>query len=174
MSLAFTSGTTPFVFVSILKPDGSTLLATFISGLFGAFLDTITLPATGTYTIRLDPYATNTGSVTLQLYDIVDVTGTVTIGGPAVPVTVTMPGQNASLTFAGTAAQPVTVRVTNNTMLLTVKLLAPDGTTLTSVFTSAGSFDLAPQTLSTTGTYTIAIDPWDARTGSLDVAVTSP
>jgi hypothetical protein len=114
-------------------------------------------------------------AVTLKLYDVADVSGTVSVGGPAVAVTITTPGQNASLTFAGTSGQQVTVHVTNNAIgSMEVKLLKPDGTTLTSGISSAGSFDLATQTLPTTGTYTIAIDPWDARTGSLNVAVTSP
>jgi hypothetical protein len=114
--------------------------------------------------------------MTLTLYDVpADVAGAVTIGGPAVQVTITVPGQNGSLTFNGTSGQQVTVRVTNNTMsTVTVKLLKPDGTTLTSKTSSSSSFNLTTQTLPTTGTYTITIDPSGANTGSMNVSVTSP
>jgi hypothetical protein len=39
-----------------------------------------------------------------------------TLNGATVPVTLAAPGQNATLTFSGTAGQSVTVRVTSNTI----------------------------------------------------------
>jgi hypothetical protein len=36
------------------------------------------------------------------------------------------------------------------------------------------SFNLATQTLPTTGTYTIVVDPPGATTGSINVSVTNP
>jgi hypothetical protein len=130
---------------------------------------------TGTYTLLVNPYSEYTGQITLTLYDVVDLSGTLTIGGPAVSVTLTTPGQVAQLTFSGTANQQVTVRVTSNTMgSVTVKLLKPDGTTLTSKTSSAASFNLTTQTLPTTGTYTVLVDPSGANIGSLNVSVTSP
>jgi hypothetical protein len=99
----------------------------------------------------------------------------VTIGGSSVPVTTTVPGQNGSLTFSGTASQQVTVRVTGNTMgSVTVKLLRPDGTTMTTTLSSSASFNLATQTLPTTGTYTVTIDPSQTNTGTMNVQVTNP
>jgi hypothetical protein len=89
-------------------------------------------------------------------------------------VTTTVPGQNASLTFSGTASQQVTVRVTGNTMsTLTLKVLRPDGTTLAQTSSASGTFNLATQ-LPTTGTYTITIDPLQTNIGSMNVQVTSP
>ena len=49
----------------------------------------------------------------------------------------------------------------------------PDGTTLTSSNSCAGSFNLAQQTLPTTGTYKVLIDP-QINTGNITVQVTSP
>jgi hypothetical protein len=175
VSLKLSSVTIVLSFVSIINPDGTSLVSPTSVSTLGWFIDTKTLPATGTYTILVDPNSTNTGSMTLTLYNVPpDITGTVAIGGPAVTVTTTVPGQNASLTFSGTSGQQVTVRVTGNTMAVTVKLLKPDGTTLTSSISSASSFNLATQTLPTTGTYTITIDPSGANTGSMNVQVTSP
>lgn len=162
--------------VTIRKPDGTNLVVNNCIGSGSSgFIDTQTLPTTGTYTVFVNPANATTGSVNITLYDIVDVTGTLTINGGAVPVTITIPGQNAQLTFSGTSGQQVTVRVTSNTMsTVTVKLLKPDGTTLTSSTSSAGSFNLATQTLPTTGTYTVTIDPSGTNTGSMNVSVTSP
>src|SRR5205814_10073064 len=100
----------------------------------GGYIDAQTLPATGTYAIRVDPWDTTVGSVTLTLYDVpADATGTITVGTSAVTLTTTVPGQNAKPTFSGTANQQVSVALTSNTMgAVTVSLLKPDGTSLTS------------------------------------------
>jgi hypothetical protein len=124
----------------------------------------------------VDPNDLNIGSATLTLYDVpADVTDSTTIGGSAVSVITTVPGQNGQVTFSGTSTQQVTVRLTNNTMsVVTVKLLKPDGTQLTSSIFSTSSFNLATQTLPTTGTYKITIDPSGANTGGISITVTNP
>ncbi len=80
--------------MSIKRPDGSTLVSSTVTG--NAFFDTQVLPVAGTYTILVDPWDTSTGSVTLTLYDVpADATSTATVGGSAVTMTTTVPGQNA-------------------------------------------------------------------------------
>ena len=162
--------------VSILNPDGSTLVSPTFFGTPGGFFDVQTLATTGTYTIVVDPQGSDTGSMTLTLYSVpADTTGTVTINGAAANVTIGTPGQNGTLTFSGTSGQQATVHVTSNTMgLVRVTLLKPDGTQMTSSFTSAASFNLATQSLTVTGTYTIKIDPDSSNTGSMNVSVTNP
>src|SRR5436309_2874086 len=55
---------------SILKPDGSTMSGTTkYVGTSGGYLDTVTLPSSGTYTVFLDPQGTATGSATVTTYD---------------------------------------------------------------------------------------------------------
>jgi YD repeat-containing protein len=171
------TGGNGYVDVYIKKPDGTTLASSTYISSGGAFIDIQTLLLAGTYTVLVDPQGTNTGSVTLTLYDVpADATGTVTVGGPAVNASNTVPGQNATLTFSGTAGQQATVHVTGSTMgTVTVSLLKPDGTSLTSSTSFGGStLNLATQTLPTTGTYTIKIDPGGAGTGSMSVSVTNP
>jgi hypothetical protein len=51
-----------------------------------------------------DPGAT-TARLTLILSDLV--TGTITVGGSSLPIVLNRPGQNARLTFEGTAGQRV-------------------------------------------------------------------
>jgi hypothetical protein len=159
--------------LSVLKPDGTTLGSTTLCT--GAIEGPVVLPVSGTYTIVADPSSAYTGQITVALYEVVDVTGTLTIGAAPTSVTITTPTQTASLTFAGTANQQVTVRITSNTISnVTVKLLKPDGTTQTSKTSSAASFNLTQQTVATTGTYTVVVDPPGVNTGSLNVQVTSP
>jgi YD repeat-containing protein len=176
ISLRMTSVSITFTHVSIQNPDGSNLVAPTVINTSGGFFDTQTLAQNGTYTIVVNPDNAYTGNMTLTLYSVpADVSGTVSIGGSSVPVTISTPGQNGSLTFSGTSGQQVTVHVTTNTMsTVTVKLLKPDGTTQTSATNSASSFNLSTQTLASTGTYTIVIDPSQANTGSLNISVTSP
>jgi hypothetical protein len=177
VSLNMTGVTIFSSFVSLNNPDGSALGSSIlVSNVSSIFMDPRTLPTTGTYTIVVDPNNQNTGSMTLTLYDVAaDPTGSVTVGGSALNVTTTVPGQNATVTFSGTSSQQVTVHITSNSMsTVTVKLLKPDGTTLTTTTSSSSSFNLATQTLSVTGTYTISIDPSGANIGSMSVSVTSP
>jgi predicted enzyme related to lactoylglutathione lyase len=160
--------------LAMLKPDGSTLASTFSCG-GSIFIEPQTLPATGTYTVLIDPSGSATGQATVTLYNVVDATGSVTVGGPAVNVSLTVPGQNATLTFSGTASQQATVRVTSNTMsCVTVTLFKPDGTSMTNTFSCGGSFNLATQTLPVTGTYSIKVDPSGTNIGSLNLSVTNP
>ena len=140
-----------------------------------AFVEPQLLPVSGTYTLVVDPSGAATGQATVNLYNVVDGTGSITLGGPAVNVSITVPGQKASFTMSGTAAQQATVRVTSNTMsCVTVTLLKPDGTSLTNTFSCSGAFNLATQTLPVTGTYTITVDPNGPNTGSLSLSVTNP
>jgi len=164
-----------YCYLHLKKPDGSTLTYIFF-GAYDSFIDPVTLPSTGTYTILVDPADAATASVTVTLYDVpADLSGSVTVGGSSVNVAPSVPGQNASLTFSGTSSQQITVHITNNTMsCVTVTLKQPSGATVTSNASCSSSFNLSTQTLPATGTYTITINPWDANTGSLDVNVTDP
>src|SRR5206468_2413643 len=111
------TSTTSSIKVSITKPDGTVLQAATSMGTNGGYIDTKSLPTTGTYTILVDPQGIAIGSATLQLYDVpVDATGPITPGGAAVTVTTTVPGQNAKLTFAGTAGRRISLTVSGVTI----------------------------------------------------------
>jgi predicted small integral membrane protein len=168
--------------VYIYKPDANGNASTSSGNIYsnvwatGSYSDTLTLPTTGTYTIYLNPFRSDTGSMTFHLTNVpADATGSVTINGSAITVTTTAEGQNASVTFNGTSGQTATVHFTSNSMgLVLVTLKRPNNTTLTSSQSSSASFNLSPQTLPTTGSYTIYIDPSAANVGSINVSVTSP
>lgn len=157
--------------VNLLAPDGTGV--TTIA--FPAFMDVTALSLPGTYTLQVQP--NGPGTETLQLYAPTDVTGSLTIGGPSVTVNITTPGQNARLTFSGATGQQVTLHGTNNSIYsVTVAILNPDGSTLRTIDYNPNitSLDYPTQTLPTTGTYTVLIDPDFAYIGSITLNLTSP
>jgi hypothetical protein len=157
--------------VSILKPDGQTLIGqTSTPG----FIQMSNLPTSGTYTILVDPQGTATGNLTLTLYDNSLINGTLTVNGSGLTIT-NNPGQNALLTFDGTAGQQITVHFSNNTVgAIYAQLQKPDGSLLNDAFSGASSFIIGTVTLPTTGTYKISVDPSDLNAGSVTITVTNP
>ena len=157
--------------VSILRPDGRALVSSVFVGTSGGFIDTKTLPSTGTYTVLVDPQKTATGSMTLELYDVpADDTGTIAPGGAPVTVSASVPGQNASLTFGGAAGQRVSLIVDPTCCSVQVSILKPNGSRLTSAFFGTAGGFVDTQILPQAGTYTITVDPQSIATG--DVTVT--
>ncbi len=160
--------------VSIRTPSGGVLLAPTWMAKTGVFVDVQTLTLEGTYTIVIDPEGAATGSVTATLYDVpADAGFTGVPGGEPVSVSTTTPGQNAIVSFEGTAGQRVSVRATSVSFGTSsccgakVSVLRPDGTTLLSpvnVGTAGGWIE--PLTLGASGTYVMRIDPQSFATGS--------
>ena len=159
--------------VTLIKPDGTTLASSNISTTGGSLDPPTVLPTTGIYTVLVNPAYFYTGSMTLTLSS--EVVGTVTINAAASPVTISRAGQNARYTFAGTAGQQVTVRITGNTLgTISVNLYTPSGTAQTGAGGSGASFNLPTVTLATTGTYMVTINPSTVATGSVNLQVTNP
>jgi hypothetical protein len=142
-------------------------------GSFCAEGSAFVLPTTGTYTLIITPSGTDTGSVTIKLQNAPTVVAPITIGGPAVTVSTTVPAQQAQLTFTSTSAnQIVSLQISGYTYpsdcgLSTLLLIGPAPET-TSVGSSsnlcAGS---TAYTLPTVGTYTLTVQPSGTDTGSV-------
>lgn len=166
-------------YVSIVNPDGTTYLlepewaAVAAGGSF--YVDTMTLPATGSYTLVVDAFEWRTGSVTLTLNDVpADVAGAISPGGGAVPITISTPGQNAVLTFTGTASQKVSLRITSSTIAQSyVSIRRPDGVPnlLAPQWTTGATAFFDTMTLPVGGTYTIVIDPHQVNVGSMTLTL---
>lgn len=110
-----------------------------------------------------------------RVYTVVDASGSVNVNETAAPVSLPTPGQTAVIAFPGTQGQAVRVRITANTIgQIQVFLRSPSGSTMTWTTSTLASFDLASQTLGSTGTYSILVDPVVSGTGTITVAVTSP
>jgi YD repeat-containing protein len=166
------SGTTISGTVSVFYSGGGLVPGTSLPST--TFLEPVTLPVTTTYYVYINPGAANTGSTTVTSYAVpADVTGTLTINGGTVPVTLSTPGQKAILSFAGTSGQNLTVRMTGNTVgcVLLVVTDPTGGTQSTSICSATLNFGVS---LTSTGTHTLKIDPLGAATGSATVEVTIP
>ena len=139
------------------------------------FVEPYNLPTTSTYYMIIQPNAANTGSLTVTSYDVpADATGSLTINGGTVPVTLSVPGQNAILSFSGTSGQTITARVTGNTIgCVTLTVTKPAGGGSSNTSSCSGSFNLVVP-LTTTGTHTLKIDPQGSATGGATVEVTIP
>jgi hypothetical protein len=152
--------------VTIVKPDGTQLANQgSISNGGSAYIDTRTLPTSGTYTITVAASNNATGSTTLSFYSVpADATGTISEGGPPVTVATTAIGQNAALTFSGTAGDRVFLNITNVSLPAcceNVTIVKPDGIQLANQG-SINNGELAyidTRTLPTTGTYQITVNP---------------
>jgi YD repeat-containing protein len=174
LSLAYTGVTTGWpTIISVLNPNGSELTSVWTGGAGVKVLPA--LPTTGTYTVLVNPYGINTGSLTFWLST--DVTGSISIGGSAVSTGTTRPGQRALLTFSGTASQRISLVVTGVTTdgSVGVTLLKPDGSVISgwpnwstmTVYNSGTGF-IGPFTLPSTETaYVLSVTPNVPATGSL-------
>lgn len=167
LSIGLSSVTITQFFASVYHPDGTLLVVPTLYNTSGGGLDLPVLPMTGTYTIVLDPASTYTGTVTVTLST--EVTGTITPGGAAVPITISRIGQNARYVFTGTAGQTVSLQLSAVTITSGyVSLIKPDGSVLagpTSFNTNGVVMDT--QVLPTAGTYAILVDPYGINTGNV-------
>src|SRR5438105_1019767 len=152
--------------LSITNPDGTALYGP--QNGTPSFVDATVLPQTGTYGVRADVGNGETGTVTAQLFDVVDTTGTLTAGGAAVTLTIGTPGQNAIYTFSGTNGQRISLSL-SRTGLPTGYFLSiknPDGSYLYGPSGGTPSFvDVTP--LTQTGTLTVLVDAGNADTGTV-------
>lgn len=137
----------------------------------GSSVDLKELPATGTYTIFLDPISTYTGKVTVTVsYEL---GGEIVPQASAVPIAITRAGQNARYTFSGTSGEAVSVQLSDVTIRSGyVSILKPDGSLLgqPTSFAYAGAV-VDAQVLPTSGTYAVLIDPELSYTGNVKLAL---
>lgn len=128
------------------------------------------LPATGTYTILVDPSDIYTGNITLTLSE--ELTGSITIGGAGVPVNITRAGQRARLTFSGTANQRISMALTAGFNACGhVWVLKPDATAIGEAGPCSSNF-MEPVTLpSTSSSYVLYVDPGGPYTASLTITL---
>ena len=119
--------------VTIRDPTGTVLKEGSVTGSDGMLGSSITLPASGTYTVIVEPDNAATGSLKLSLP--LDVRKRPTLGGPPTPLKLARPGQHATLQFGGRADQrvaPYASEVTFGDKSLSFTILGPDGRELRS------------------------------------------
>ena len=164
----------------LLDSNGAPMTAVSVSRL-DTYIDSVPLPsspASGTYTVVVDPSGANSGSVTVTVYDL----GTsdpapvnlasITPSGTQT-VTTSSPGINAGITFPAVAGHKVSVKMTGNTYAAVgLRLLKPDASQLGLAVTArTATMFIDAQTVPTTGTYKLVVDPVNANTGSATFTV---
>jgi hypothetical protein len=159
---------------SLLASDGFSIALGCTSPTGDGIVDATTLRDTGTYAIQFDPPGVATGSATVRLFLVQDQQQAIVLNGPAVLATVPEAGAQSLLTFAGTAGQAVTVEATGATEQVVgcgnVVLRNPDGYTIDlGCIGLNGTGAMGPTALPVTGTYTIAVDLPERRTGSVSL-----
>jgi hypothetical protein len=164
--------------ISILRPNGTSLVSGTLVGTNGGFVDTKSITTAGTHTILVDPQVAASGGITLRLHDVPpDVGGALSIGGAPVSLTIATPGQNAKLTFSGTAGRTVTLTASAVTIgssgccSTMVSILKPDGTRLVSPTYVGTNGRSLTTTLPAAGTYSVVVDPQGAATGGMTLAL---
>jgi hypothetical protein len=164
--------------IDVYKPDGTSLTNIGCTGSVGKCGGNLAnLPAGGTYGVVVRPSSGATGSLSITLST--DLQGTLSVGGPALPLSLDRPGRNARLTFAGTAGQALRLSWSGVAILggagsASGSIYNPNGTTLGSMQlanAAAGGYDLA--VLPATGTYTVFVDPPAGATMNVTLTLTA-
>ncbi|MEU3351627.1 fibronectin type III domain-containing protein [Streptomyces sp. NPDC037389] len=163
--------------VVLTSPSGTVLART--STAYQTQIDTMTLPATGTYTLKLTPDSTGQAAYKVRVTSVPDdAAATTTIDGPAASLALGSPGQRGTVTFQGTAGTDVFVRLSASAApdwtTTLARLVDPAGNQVTgSMASSDATKAYIPRfTLSATGTYKLAIGLGGSLTGTVSATVT--
>jgi len=177
-----TSVSNPSATVYLVLPNGNNQASFTINNSPSGqtfFLDTQTLATTGTYQLWVQHSGTNIGSETLRVASVpADVTGSLTMGGAALPIT-TVAGQNANITFTNSTSQSVTVHWASGTYstslgcYLRVTGPSPSNTQVGFAYCNAATGTASLGTVAA-GTYNILVDPQAQNAGGLSLTVTTP
>ena len=163
-----------FCYANVLRPDGSLVASVSASNGNVGFVDQFRIDQAGTYTVMFDPYGSGTGTASLRLYTATDQTAAINSNGTTVNANITVPGQNGSFSFTGTAGQRYSVQVTNSTFGNPGALLAlraPDGRLVNgmNVFDGPQGAFIDSYTLDQSGSWSVVLDPYQDKTGTASV-----
>lgn len=153
--------------VTLRSPERTPIVSVAPSATSGGFLRASTLDLEGVYTLSITSVAATAISMTLTLYNVVDLTGTITPGGAPVTVTTDTPGQSARLTFSGTMNQRIRTQITGAQILgCMVGIYRSTGSPVPSSTATITTLTrtISAVTLPVNDTYTFLID--NSATGS--------
>lgn len=149
------------VYYTVLKPDGTILTSEYTTS--AITLNLPNLPATGDYTLFVDPKRGET--VTAQVTLATGTTGGMVVNGASGNFTTTVPGQNVYLTFTATAGQNLGLGLSDlvtpgSTSYMRLRVYRPDGSQISYVncYASNNGCQLNLPNL-IAGTYSVIIEP---------------
>ena len=156
------------------NPEGRVVESYSFGATENRFYPQVKFASTGTYTLVVRGYRSGTGSVTLTAYNASDVKGTIapSAEGETKTVTISVPGQFARYTFSGTEGQTITLEAKESTIANGfMSLWNPAGSRVSEREAFSSGFGAHIEaTLSTSGTYTILLEPIEGDTGSIELA----
>jgi hypothetical protein len=188
-----TNVSNPAAILNLVTPSGTNLAVMDIGNsppgqIF--FMDTQTLAAGGTYQLWVQHSGKNFGNETLQIVSVPpDFTGPLAVPaagktGAATMVPTSGPlvaGQNATLTFSGTAGQQLSFNALNSTIGSSLYdcvfyVYDPNNNQLGSTYCGTGAVGqgfgyVDTIKLATTNNYTVFVNPVGTATGSLSVSI---
>ncbi len=146
---------------TVYAPDGSQLNTQSVAT--SGTLNLSKLPATGTYTVFVDPHYGETASASVLLASAI--TGTVAVNGTPGSSATTVPGQKVYLSFTATAGQNLgfalsDVVTSNTTLTMSLQIADPTGNAVSSQ-TCAAANNGCQVNLSNlkAGTYSVVLSP---------------
>jgi von Willebrand factor type D domain len=159
----------------VLKgPDGTTLTGGCVIGAKG-YIDGTTLPATGQYTLVIDPAESGTGRVRLRVIGVTDQHATMTVGGEATAV-IGQPGGISYFTFTLPSATKVTVNADSSTLpdqCGIPTLRDSDNNVIASGCVINATGGIQTTAILPPGQYTIEVNPADRNVGQLRLRLTA-
>ncbi len=171
-----TAGMTKATYARLYGPGGDEVDNVFVSAKRKGSLDVDALPASGQYTVIIDPENGGTGALKVTGSRYADAGG-LDPTGPAVELAIARPGQNGIARFSAEAGQRVSLGATSTGLGTSteVEIRRPNGTRL-DYFTMS---DRAPEDwdsepLPEPGTYTIVVEPNELGTGTLALTLSRP
>jgi hypothetical protein len=162
-------------YLYIYTPDGTQLASQYFgSAAASGSLALPNLPATGTYTVLVQPYPGSTGQVSIGL--LIDTINALPPDGTAVAVSL-LPWQAVDYTFAGTTGQRVGLffdqMLTNPTgQTITITVTGPNNLPITSC-DPALTYCWLPS-LPLSGTYTVRLQSTGAYSATMNLSTDTP
>ncbi|MFE6522272.1 RHS repeat-associated core domain-containing protein [Streptomyces sp. NPDC057794] len=171
-----TAGMSDGTNVRLYAPNGDQVDSLYVSKASVASLDIDSLPASGSYTLYLDPAngATGTASVTVSHY--VKASG-LEPDADAVRLAITRPGQDGTLSFSAASGQKVSLGVTSTgfSSYVTCQVYGPDGSRIDSFIVPAdNTTEWDSAVLAHAGTYQLKMSPAQNGTGTLATTLSRP
>ncbi|HEY8980776.1 MAG TPA: IPT/TIG domain-containing protein [Streptomyces sp.] len=171
-----TAGMTDGMYVRLYEPDEDQVDSVYVAKASDGSMDVDALPASGRYTLYLDPATGATGTATITISHYADV-GILTSDGGAAKLAITRPGQDGVASFSAMAGQKVSLGVTSTGFAgyISMRVYAPDGSSVDSFIVSADdTAEWDSVALSQTGTYRVEAQPAHLGTGTLAVTLSRP
>lgn len=161
--------------IQLISPSGSTVdsINCTTSGVARCELNS-TASVAGPHTVLVSPPAGVNFSGTITVSNFV--TGSLTVGGGAIPATMDRDGQDGWYTFSGTAGQLLRLSIsgmatTPSSQTVTFQIRRPNGSMLTYTTSSSASHNFDIQALDATGDHAVWISPWWGARFNANIAI---